>query len=111
MNIIQSGAVIGIGIYKKSHNEIDIMEFFYQKNHIENTNMLLVKGVNHIIKKLNSKVNLWLNLFSDEHLILEKYGFNETNFVSYFGVIPFRDNVEMMPIKNWHFRFCDSDNF
>lgn len=100
--------IVSILLYKKYKNEIDILEFFF--SNIDNSE-LLNYHISNLITKFNSTINLWSNLHSLEHINLEKQGFQETNFNTYFGVIPFIDNPKLVEYKNWHYRFIDSDIF
>ena len=103
--------VIGHLVFKEFGTQIDVMEYWYLENpEIDKDNLLI-----HIINRLNSTysggINFWSNLHSSEHLILEKFGFKETEFNSYFGFIPFTDQPEFTQLENWHYRFTDSDIF
>jgi hypothetical protein len=101
----------GIIFFKFYNGSIDIMEYFFHKKNENNTHDNLIKGIHFLINRYNCNINIWSNLHSDEHLILEKFGFKENNFLTYFGVIPFTHKKELMEIKNWHYRFIDSDVF
>ena len=97
-------------IFKKYLNSIDIMEVFYNTQDIDLKNTYLMLGFNHFLSKNYDKINIWSNLYSKEHLTLEKHGFKKEGFSTYFGFIPFTtDHKEVLDIKNWHYRFCDSD--
>jgi hypothetical protein len=54
---------------------------------------------------------MWSNLHSTEHVELEKFGFQETVFSTYFGVILFDKIPELAKYKKWHYRLMDSDVF
>jgi hypothetical protein len=101
----------GILFYKFYNGSIDIMEYFYNISDEFATFDTLINGISFLLNKYSFNVNIWSNLHSDEHLILEKFGFKENNFLTYFGVIPFTHKKELMEIKNWHYRFIDSDIF
>jgi len=107
--IIKKNNKIAARVFFKFYGEeIDIIEFLYSK---ENKEDLLLNGIFFLIKEYNMSVNIWSNLHSNEHLILEKHGFEETAFNTYFGIIPLQENSLMSDFKNWHFRFYDSDIF
>ena len=48
-------------------------------------------------------------LHTEEHLILEKIGFREETVTTHFGVIDFTGQDGISDIRNWHYRFLDSD--
>jgi len=102
--------LIGAVLYKFYNGSIDIMEYFFAKNEVER-NENLIKGISFLTKKYACSVNIWSNLFTEEHLTLEKYGFKKNNFITYFGIIPFMLKEQITDIRNWHYRFIDSDVF
>ncbi len=101
--------IVSLLFYKNFKDEIDVMEFFYKKglDIIE----LLNFNISNLIKETNSTINMWSNLHTDEHINLEKQGFQETGFNTYMGVIPLVDNEKLLNYKEWHYRFLDSDIF
>jgi hypothetical protein len=110
--MIETGeTLIGVIFFKFYNGSIDIMEWFYAKHVSIDPQLALMKGISHLINKFNANVNIWSNLHSDEHLVLEKFGFKEGNFLTYFGVIPFVSEPVLTGLKDWHFRFIDSDVF
>ncbi|MCD4731538.1 MAG: GNAT family N-acetyltransferase [Bacteroidales bacterium] len=98
-------------VYKFFGNEIDIMEIFNTTPQVSVSQQLLGCAIKHLVTKYESSINIWSNLYDDVHLYLEKIGFQESVFNTYFGFIPFNDNKEFLDIKNWHFRLYDSDIF
>ncbi|WP_299259077.1 GNAT family N-acetyltransferase [uncultured Aquimarina sp.] len=104
----KNGGIVSIMFFKEYNGEIDIMEFFYNMN---NTNNMVSLSVSELMEKYNAKINLWSNLHTEEHIGLEKLGFKETGFNTYFGVIPLIENEAILRYKNWHYRFLDSDIF
>jgi len=97
-----------IFLAKEYNGEIDVLEIFYTE---EDKNVYMNSFADFILTKY-SAVNIWSNLFSDEHLIFEKIGFQEKWFNTYFGFIPlspFKDDEKLLGLKNWHYRFIDSD--
>jgi len=98
-----------IVIYKEFGDEIDIMEVFH--NNENNNDLSLIHAVMWLVKKYSKDINIWSNLHSTEHLLLEKYGFKEDLFNTYFGFIPFDNSNKYLDSKDWHFRFTDSDIF
>ena len=95
--------------FKNYNTEIDIIEFYY--NSEIQANELLIHNIDALIKNENTAINIWSNLHSEEHLLLEKHGFQETIFNSYFGLIPLDNNNKLLDFSNWHYRFLDSDIF
>jgi GNAT superfamily N-acetyltransferase len=104
-------ALIGVMFFKFYNGSIDIMEWFYAKHISIDQKLLLMNAISHLINKFNVNVNIWSNLHSEEHLLLEKFGFKESNFLTYFGVIPFVSEPVMTNLRDWHYRFIDSDVF
>lgn len=97
-------------IFKTYFDSIDIMEIFCSEENQELKEKHLFIAFDYLFSIGKSKINIWTNIHSDEHLYLEKFGFKKNNFSTYFGFIPFTNNFdEVLDLKNWHFRFCDSD--
>ena len=105
----KNNKIVSLLFFKEFKDEIDVMEIFYN-NDINNA-VLLSNCMSNLISTTNATINLWSNLHSDEHINLEKQGFQETGFNTYFGVIPFTENKTILDYKNWHYRFIDSDIF
>ena len=73
-------------------------------------NQLSLYAFEYLFAKNVEQINIWSNLYSDEHLMLEKIGFQNTNFSTYFGVILFNTKFKkILSIKNWYYSFFDSD--
>jgi hypothetical protein len=87
------------------------MEVFYKESIITAHQTILGSAIKYLVTKYERPLNIWSNLYDDEHLYLEKIGFQESVFNTYFGFIPFNDSKEFFDIKNWHFRLYDSDVF
>ena len=104
-----NGKIISLLFFKTYKKDIDIIEFFYCGN--SNKVELMIHSISELIRITNSNINLWSNLYTNEHLSLEKQGFQETSFNTYFGVIPLIKNDLLLHYKNWHYRFIDSDIF
>jgi hypothetical protein len=97
-------------IYKEYNNSVDIMEVFYNTKDIDFKNISLMRAFESLFHNGFEQINVWSNLYSIEHLVLEKYGFKKGHFSAYFGFIPFTSEHEcLLNIKNWHYRFTDSD--
>jgi predicted N-acetyltransferase YhbS len=97
-------------VYKPYEKSIDIMEVFSNALYSEVNNKLLIAAIGKLLQQATTGVNIWANLYSKEHLLLEKHGFKNTTFSTYFGLIPFTSShPELLQLKNWHFRFYDSD--
>jgi hypothetical protein len=111
LKINDNGGPAGLIFYKLYNGNADIMEFFYNPEWESENHHLLIAGINELMKISHESVQIWSNLQSDEHLQLEKSGFRETSFITYMGIIPFHDYPEIRDLKNWHYRFIDSDVF
>lgn len=111
LSISSGGSLHAIIIYKDYMGMADIMEFFYYHDYEKVRYSLFALGVNYLLEAGIMKVNMWSNLHSNEHVELEKFGFQETTFCTYFGTIPFINVPELEQYKNWHYRFIDSDVF
>ncbi len=98
-------------IYKEFEGkEIDIMEMIHADQRLVVGNNLL--PALHYWRDLGyQKVNLWSNLFSEEHLQLEKLGFREAGFSTYFVHRKLAGDFDVSSARNWHVRFLDSDVF
>ncbi|MCB2219439.1 MAG: GNAT family N-acetyltransferase [Bacteroidetes bacterium] len=101
----------GILFFKFYNGSIDIMECYYTNQSELDPHLTLINAISYLIAKYNMRVNMWSNLHSSEHLTLEKYGFKESNFLTYFGVIPFVSKPGLTDLRTWHYRFIDSDVF
>jgi hypothetical protein len=108
--VIKNDKIVAITIFKVYNNKsIDIMEFFYDSEIVKDKNDILIESLNYIQFHRKVDINIWSNLHSEEHLVLEKNGFMETKFSTYFGVIKFKGEAGLLKYKNWHYRFIDSD--
>ena len=85
------------------------MEFYSYDNN-QNSNLLNF-CFSSLMKEKKTTINMWCNTLSNEHFNLEKQGFQETVFNSYFGVVPFYKNKSLIDYEKWHYRFIDSDIF
>lgn len=110
LKILSNKLLCSVFIFKSYFKEIDLMEIFIDPNFIDKKDNFLGLGIYKLLQMENI-VNFWSNLFSSEHLLLEKLGFVESNFSSYFGIVPLTADPQLQNIKNWHFRFMDSDIF
>lgn len=108
--ITKAGEILAYAVFKLYQNaESDIMEIFVNPDCLNQQGEILSAVTKYFLDSGYGSVNLWSNLFSDEHLILEKLGFREIEANTYFGVIDFSGNVGVSDIHNWHYRFLDSD--
>ncbi len=99
-----------VAVYKTYNNtEIDIMEIFFSEESDLASEQVYSSLVSFLLSKGPSRLNIWSNLFSDEHLCLEKLGFAEDRFSAYFGLIKLNDQSVSTQISDWHYRFLDSD--
>jgi len=89
--------------------EIDIMELFYDNDSFQEYNTILNDIISFILEKGFKKINMWANLNSEEHLMLEKIGFIECQFSAYFVYYPINQMYDISNLKDWHYRFIDSD--
>lgn len=108
----QNNNILAITVYKAFGREIDVMEHF-EHLPITKTEKLRIKyGIGFLRNKYKGIINIWSNVHSKEHLILEKMGFKETTFSTNFGIIPFTEKSRhLLNYENWHYRFLDSDVF
>ncbi len=111
LSLTERGNVKLIIVFKFYKNELDLMEIFFNSDAVAQYQFYLGNSINYLISNYQKEINIWSNLYSEEHLLLEKFGFKETSFNTYFGYIPFTDFIDMINIKNWHYRFYDSDVF
>lgn len=102
--------ILACVIYKLyGDNECDIMEMFYveaDEFEINKHTEILMRGMLSNKVKL---INIWSQLQSSEHLLLEKIGFKESCFNAYFVCNPINIDLEILDIRKWHYRFMDSD--
>jgi hypothetical protein len=57
------------------------------------------------------KINIWINLNSEKHIIAEKLKFKPSSFNSYLGIIPLNSDEYIMDYKNWDINMMNSDIF
>jgi hypothetical protein len=99
-----------VAVYKTYNNtETDIMEIFFSEESDLASEHILSALVAFLTRNGASKLNIWSNLFSGEHLCLEKLGFAEDRFSAYFGLIKLNNQSVSTQISDWHYRFLDSD--
>jgi len=103
--------IIGHLVFKNYGNDLDLMEYWYGSNDVISKNELLPHLIHYLNQNYSGNIHFWSNLHSNEHLVLEKFGFQEKEFNSYFGFIPFEEDQDFLDIKNWHYRFTESDIF
>lgn len=102
--------ILACVVYKYYQEDaIDIMEVFYKD--IDSTlNLLRLHHIlEDIVEKENRNINIWSNLSTDEHLYLEKIGFEERCFSAYFVCNPLGMDESILDKNNWHYRYMDSD--
>lgn len=105
-----NGCLCSAMIYKYYKKRVvDAMELF----HVDAT-CIDWNAVAAIVDYLNQigveKINIWSALKTEEHLQLEKMGFEEKQFSSYFVCLPTSlSDQALMELSNWHYRFIDSD--
>ncbi|MDD3873053.1 MAG: hypothetical protein PHE01_02295, partial [Methanosarcina sp.] len=109
MRIEESGKPWAYVIFKVYNKEMDIMEIFYREEQYINNPQVFECMVGKAGELEVSAINLWSNLQSEEHLVLEKIGFKEEQFSTFFGVINFSESAAINELRNWHYRFIDSD--
>jgi hypothetical protein len=111
LKVFDQEKIKGIIFYKFYDGNIDIMEFFYSPESVNERYSVLWTGIDRLLQLSKESVQIWSNLHTEEHIELEKAGFRETSFITHMGIIPFVDNKELIDFRNWHFRFIDSDVF
>jgi len=102
--------ILACAIYKEYQDtSVDIMELFYKNsNQTENLHYLHYLIEDIALNGLKN-VNIWSNLISLEHLALEKIGFEERGFSAYFVCNKLNMQDDILDLRNWHYRFMDSD--
>lgn len=107
----QDNTVIAAIIYKRyGSSELDIMESFFRdegESEMLDCYRILLSGLAK--SEGISQLNIWSQLRSSEHLFLEKLGFKERCFSTYFICHPMKLANDILDISNWHYRFIDSD--
>jgi len=98
-------------IFFKEYNQqvIDIIEYLFDPDIVAEKDKTLCMTLNYIQNSREMEISLWSNLYSEEHIQLEKYGFVEQSFSTYFGIINFNNHPSLNSIANWHYRYIDSD--
>lgn len=111
MVLTRDNAVIAAIIYKRyGSSELDIMESFFREegeSEMFDSYCILLSGLAK--SEGISQLNIWSQLRSSEHLFLEKIGFTERGFSTYFVCRPLSVSNKILDIRNWHYRFMDSD--
>lgn len=109
---VENGKTVAATVYKVYGTEIDLMEHFNSAEITESEKLRIEYSIGFFQNKYKGVINLWSNIHDQEHLALEKSGFKETSFSTYFGIIPFTERSEALTnFSKWHFRFIDSDVF
>ena len=103
--------VVGHVVFKQYGDDLDLMEYWFGDQSEVSKNDLLPYLIQYLVQNYSGDINFWSNLHSSEHLVLEKFGFQEKGFNSYFGAIPFTDNADFLELEKWHYRFTESDIF
>lgn len=99
-------------VIKRYQDEIDIIEIFDNCTDSQSYELFLTNTIHYLICfQKGEAINIWSNLHDFEHLILEKIGFQEDSFNTYFGVIPLDKTHDLTNIRDWYYRFYDSDIF
>lgn len=93
----------------KSRYEVDLLELAFPANY-----ELLLQLMNAIKEYYTSyniwKINLWLSLYDDKHILLEKIGFSNMLPITYSGVRVLDNNFKSLEIAaNWAYSMGDSD--
>jgi len=101
--------LVSIVIKKYKEHDIDIMEIFYKKDILQDKDIIIKEIILYLLENGLNKINIWSNLNSEEHLLLEKIGFMESIFNSYFVYYPINTLYDNININNFHYRFIDSD--
>ena len=105
-----NGEPVCYAIYKSyADTDADLMELFFPRDSRIPRETALRGLAGHLLASGFKAVNLWSNLHTEEHLILEKIGFREETVTTHFGVIDFTGQDGISDIRNWHYRFLDSD--
>lgn len=109
---VENNNTVAATVYKVYGTEIDVMEHFNTAEITESEKLRIEYSIGFFQNQYKGVINLWSNIHDQEHLVLEKLGFKETSFSTYFGIIPFTERSEALTnFSKWHFRFIDSDVF
>ncbi len=89
--------------------EIDILELVFPANY--EILLMLLNAITFKYKLSNlSKINIWLSLNDDRHILLEKIGFENNLPITYSGIKVLDNNYkEMYDSRNWMYSMGDSD--
>ena len=110
--VSRGGEEVALVVFKSYGEEIDIVEIFVRDDKLDLRMEILSNVFCSLGVSSEKRANIWSNLHTDEHLLLEKLGFRERQFSTYFGFIPLLEEARVMPIldvRSWHYRFIDSD--
>jgi GNAT superfamily N-acetyltransferase len=108
MDIKGAGQLQMTLFFKKFQTGIDIMEVFIHPLVKEDYYNLLTKGIMYLFEQAE-EIYIWSNLHFPEHIQLEKMGFRDESFNTYFGIIPLTNDSFLTHFPEWYFRFMDSD--
>lgn len=112
VGVPSNSTLLGYAVYKQYHNELQIVDILTADDE-----QIGVPLVNYVMAKAAelrlASVSMWLNVFSDFHLSLEKWGFHNDVPITYFGgrVIDSED-MDINVAKDygsWHITMGDSD--
>ncbi|GAB1467588.1 hypothetical protein MASR2M64_02620 [Candidatus Cloacimonadota bacterium] len=102
--------MLACAIYKMyGDTGCDIMEMFYRCNIDTEIHEFAYLLMHDLAVRERKQINMWSQLQSAEHLFLEKIGFEERCFSTYFVCNTMQIGHEILDIRNWHYRFMDSD--
>lgn len=97
-------------VYETSGSvEIDVLELVFNSD-ILILNELFSSILNfYKSESLDIKINTWLPLNDDKHILLEKIGFINKEPITYFGFYDFNNVSTFLNNRNWYFSMGDSD--
>lgn len=109
-SLYRGGELLASVIYKHYlETELDIMEMFQGDLLESEVDKYLHRLIYDLAITEARQINLWSRLQSPEHLLLEKIGFQERCFSTYFVCNPMHMDKDILDIRNWHYRYLDSD--
>lgn len=93
---------------QSGYYDLYLMELGLKKDQLD----LMKTFIDHIMHHYNvsfDRVHIWLNLWDERHIILEKMGFFSEGRSTFLGIRNNTDNEGAANLKNWSYSFGDSD--
>ena len=111
LGYIESGVLMGYAVYKKYHNNFDIVDLLIAPD--QNIGLDLVTAIISIAREKDIRhINMWLPLNHKLHRELERIGFiNESPITYWGGCLLYNRDTSRAPLdyRNWYYTMADSD--